>query len=198
MSMTGREKEALVTSLALAQAAAADPATASAVAPQLVTELARAQLGAARQSSAAYLFTLPIFPAQVTVSSGVVTPIAQTTFQWPENWKVIGVKGMVNEGPTLLSHVFLTLLDQRGQTKFYSSGANGSAANGAVSLAVLMGSAYNPDNFFPVEWYVTQNLQWQYSVTSHDTTGSAVYTPEIVFLCEPWNPATDPAPVQSR
>jgi hypothetical protein len=196
--LTQSESEAAFTALGIAQASAASPADASANAGKLVTSLTKVVNGVKRKGSAAYLFTLPIYPAQVVVSSGVVTGIGLTTFQWPENWKVIGVTGTVNEGDSLRSHVFLSLLDQRGQPKFYTSGQNGSAATGAISFQTLEGSPSNPTNYFPVEWYVTQNLQWSYAVTSHDSTGTATYTPEVVFLAEPWDPIADPAPVQSR
>ena len=200
MMLTQKEAQAAFTAQALAIAGASDPATAAANAPELVTQLSRVTQGLARGPNVApsNLFSLPIFPSQVIVSSGVVTPIAQTTFQWAENWHVIGVKCMVNETIADLSHVYLSLFDQRNQTIFFTSGPNQSAATGQVSFAVLMGSAWNPDNFYGVDWYVQQNLQWSYAVTSHDSSGSAVYTPEVVFMVEPWDPKLDPAPMQTR
>jgi hypothetical protein len=117
------------------------------------------------------------------VASTGITSTPRTSFTFPTNGRIIGVKGMVREGMNLLSHVTLSVADQDGRF-FFTNGQ----AEAFVSFAILTGNAYDQGGFFPMFFRdVNANEQWSFMCSSGDAipgSGSTTYTPEVELLME--------------
>lgn len=195
MNMTVSERASFQRAVDLSLASAQSPSQAATNAAQIAADLARASVGVNRATDATKLYSVDFGGSQVVVTSGVVTPIAKANFTWPEDYHVIGVKAMVVEGYTLLSHLKLSLQTQSSEPIFLTSNQGaGAGTPGYVSFANLIGP-YDPSGYLPMNRYVESQKSWSYQLTSGDTTGNATYTPELIFLVELWDKSKYPQPL---
>jgi hypothetical protein len=108
------------------------------------------------------------------------TPLVTQQLTFPAAGRVVGVRGIVREGPDQMTHVSLQVLDQDG----LSFVQNGRGAD-FVSLANLQAmSGRGTNGLFPMEVDVKLGEIWNIAVKSTDTSGTLTYTPEIIFAFE--------------
>lgn len=167
----------------LMQSTSNDPAIGNARA--LLTRLE----GSTRLSSAKKVFVVPFATPVVVASTGIV-PTPVTSFIFPFDCRVVGLKGTVVEGLSLVSHVAVQISDENGVPLFTNGGQAGqSSVNVPITFAGLQGNSFEQSGFNKelFDRVVGANKQWQIQCTSKDAvpgSGSTTYTPELLIEVE--------------
>lgn len=145
--------------------------------------------GSTRLSSSRKIFKVP-FASSVIVTSVGITPTPPTPFVFPFDCRVIGMKGSVVEGLSLLSHVAVSIIDENGVPLFTNGGQAGQSSTSVpITFVGLQGNSADQSGFNRelFDRDVKANSQWMIQCTSVESlpaSGSTTYTPELLLLIE--------------